>query len=539
MSLPFKPHVLALVCSAGLLAASGVLFVKSRTAQPPAQPVTPVAVQTSAPAPVAPVVKPTFTTAQIDQWVAPIALYPDPLLSQVLMAATYPANVVQAVQWSHDNPTQQGDSAIQAVSGQPWDPSVKSLVAFPQLMSLMGENPEWVQNLGDAFLAQPQNVMDSVQRLRLLAQQTGSLKSTPQQTVTTAPKKSVAVAQSGKSTTTSVSAAPASTVIKIEPADTQVVYVPNYNPTTVYGTWPNTAYPPVYLPPPPGEQFTSSFVKGFGYSLGVATTYALFSNIDWDDHDHHDHDHDHDHDYDGGRGYQHNGDNININVDNFNHITGQNLQEKNMNWQHNPAFRGAVLYQNSTTAQRFHQTNVSGGLSATQHPETASRDSQRQAAMAELQQRHPDAAKKVAQQPTVNSRDAQRRAASQQLNQVAQRNNYRGYDTDNSIARREAAQKTAQSSTTPKQQQQREQVKERAQQQRDTARQRVESATPEQLQAFRQNRANAFSGNDSRSPNWQSQQLRGQESRRVSHVNLEQRAGAREARAEHHEFRRR
>lgn len=165
--------------------------------------------------------------------------------------------------------------------------------------------------------------------------------------------------------------------------------------------------------------------------------------------------------------------------------------------------------------------------------------------MAELQQRHSDAAKKVAQQPTVNSRDAQRRAASQQLNQVAQRNNYRGYDTDNSIARREAGQKTAQRSTTPKQQQQREQVKERAQQhpvsqqQRDTARQRVESSTPEQLQAFRQNRANAFSGNDSRSPNWQSQQLRDQESRRVSQVNLEQRAGAREARAEHHEFRRR
>ncbi|WP_436858380.1 DUF3300 domain-containing protein [Citrobacter tructae] len=539
MSLPFKPHVLALVCSAGLLAASGVLFVKSRTAEPPVQP---VAAQTPTPAPVAPVVKPTFTTAQLDQWVAPIALYPDPLLSQVLMAATYPANVVQAVQWSRDNPTQQGDSAIQAVSGQPWDPSVKSLVAFPQLMSLMGENQEWVQNLGDAFLAQPQDVMDSVQRLRLLAQQTGSLKSTPQQTVTTAPKKSVAVAQSGKSsTTTSVSAAPASTVIKIEPADPQVVYVPNYNPTTVYGTWPNTAYPPVYLPSPPGKQFASSFVKGFGYSLGVATTYALFSNIDWDDDDHHDHDHD----YDGGRGYQHNGDNININVDNFNRITGQNLQEKNMNWQHNPAFRGAVPYQNSATAQRFHQTNVSGGLSATHPPVNANRDSQRQAAMAELQQRHPDAAKKVVQQPTVNSRDAQRKAASQQLNQVAQRNNYRGYDTDNSSARREAAQKTAQRSTTPKQQQQREQVKERAQQrpvsqqQRDTARQRVESSTSEQRQAFRQNRANAFSGNDSRSPNWQSQQQRGQESRRVSHVSREQRASARENFSEHHEFRRR
>mgnify|MGYP000031346098 FL=1 len=97
------------------------------------------------------------------------------------MASTYPTNVAQAVQWSHDNPLKQGDAAIQAVSGQPWDASVKSLVAFPQLMALMGENPQWVQNLGDAFLAQPQDVMDSVQRLRQLAQQTGSLKSSTEQ----------------------------------------------------------------------------------------------------------------------------------------------------------------------------------------------------------------------------------------------------------------------------------------------------------------------------------------------------------------------
>lgn len=122
MTLPFKPHVLALICSAGLLAASGVLYVKSRTPEAPTQPTTPVAAQPVTEAP--PVAKSTFSTAQIDQWVAPIALYPDPLLSQVLMASTYPANVVQAVQWSRDNPTQQGDAAIQAVANQPWDPSV-------------------------------------------------------------------------------------------------------------------------------------------------------------------------------------------------------------------------------------------------------------------------------------------------------------------------------------------------------------------------------------------------------------------------------
>ena len=115
----------------------------------------------------------------------------------------------------------------------------------------MGENPQWVQNLGDAFLAQPKDVMDSVQKLRSMAQQTGTLKTTPQQTVTTAP---VTVNQNNttvkESSGTSSAQAPAPTVIKIEPTDPQVVYVPTYNPTTAYGTWPNTAYPAVYLPPP-------------------------------------------------------------------------------------------------------------------------------------------------------------------------------------------------------------------------------------------------------------------------------------------------
>ncbi|POU01024.1 DUF3300 domain-containing protein [Escherichia sp. ESNIH1] len=524
MTLPFKYAALALVCSAGLFAASGVLYVKSRTPDTPVQtaPVTPPP-QT---APItAPAVKPTFTSAQIDQWVAPVALYPDPLLSQVLMAATYPANVVQAVKWSRDNPTLQGDAAIQAVSGQPWDPSVKSLVAFPQLMALMGENPEWVQNLGDAFLAQPQDVMDSVQRLRQLAQQTGALKSTPQQTVSSTPKKAkapVAVQSSGGTQ------APAPTVIKIEPANPQVVYVPNYNPATVYGSWPNTAYPPVYLPPPPGQQFADSFVKGFGYSLGVATTYALFSNIDWDDDDHHHHDDDHHDDdhHDGGyhgNGYQHNGDNININVNNLNRISGQNLKEQHMTWQHNPAYRDGVPYQSGAVAQRFHPTDVSGGLSATRQP-TASRDSQRQAAMAQFEQRNHAPTSSVA---GVSSRDAQRKAASQQLSQIAQRNNYRGYDSDLPRPARQAKKEPARESIRPDQRITRE------------MHQRTVPASPQREPRVMSARANVFSGNDSRSPSWQSQQLRGQQSRHIDIGNLEQRATGHEGLREHREFRRR
>ena len=220
MSLPFKPHIIALLCSAGLLAAAGTLYVQSRTpatiAEPPAQ---------QAPAPAASTTQPvaaTYTQAQIDQWVAPIALYPDSLLSQVLMASTYPDNVLQAVQWSQDNPAMKGDAAVQAVASQPWDPSVKSLVAFPALLAMMGENPPWVENLGNAFLAQPHDVMDSVQRLRAIAQQTGTLKSTPQQKVIVTPAAPVSASSSTAATATAHTAAPAPTqVIKIEPTNPQ------------------------------------------------------------------------------------------------------------------------------------------------------------------------------------------------------------------------------------------------------------------------------------------------------------------------------
>jgi hypothetical protein len=542
MKLPFKPHILALIGSAGILAVSGVMYVKSQTAEPvpvPA-PVAPVAqpapVATATPpaaAPVAAVATPTFTTAQLDQWVAPIALYPDSLMSQVLMAATYPANVVQAVQWSRDNPTLQGDAAIQAVSNQPWDPSVKSLVAFPQLMALMGENPEWVQNLGDAFLAQPKDVMDSVQKLRLLAQQTGSLKSTEQQTVTTTPvtvnQNTTVAAPASTSSSSSNTAAPAQTVIKIEPTDPQVVYVPTYNPSTVYGTWPNTAYPPVYLPPPPGEQFASSFMNGLGFSLGVATTYALFSDVDWghDDDDYH-----HDGGYHGGGG-----NNININnVNNFNRISGQNLKNNNVAWQHNPAYRNGVPYHDNNVAQRYHQTNVAGGLSATQNA-PANRNAQRQAAATQMQQ---NKGRIDAAAPQLASRDAQRQASSKQLNQIAQRNNYRGYDSQGTDARRNTAKQQVNHSTSQQQQQRRDTAKNQVN--HPTAQQQQRRETHQQNPQQRQQRvqsahSNAFSGNDSRSPSWQAQNQRGQQSLNRSSRSPEPRAAARSS--EHREIHRR
>lgn len=547
MTLPFKPHVLALLCSAGLLAAAGTLYVKSR--EPQTVPEPPAVAQTTPEQAAAQPVTTTYTPAQIDQWVAPIALYPDNLLSQVLMASTYPSNVIQAVQWSQDHPSMKGDAAVQTVANQPWDPSVKSLVAFPSLLAMMGENPPWVESLGNAFLAQPQDVMDSVQRLRAIAQQTGTLKSTPQQKVSTSLKNVPPPHAQTKNRVTVVSTAPpAPTVIKIESADPQVVYVPNYNPSVVYGTWSDTAYPPVYLPPPPGEQFADSFVKGFGYSLGVATTYALFSSIDWDDDDHHHDDDDHHHDDDHHGGYSHNGDNININVNNFNHITGQNLPGNHTNWQHNPAWRGNIPYPNNNTAQQFHQTNVPGGLSATQH-QPVDRNAQRQAAMTQLQQRTGSATTAGNPPAHAPSRDAQRQAASQQLHQVAQRNNYRGYDSTPTVKnnatqqQRHDAVKNQLQHPTAQQQQHRETVKTQIQHpsaQQQQRREQFQTAAPEQRQQKLNNlRANALSGNDSRAPSWQSQQERGLESRHISGLNSEQRGAAREHLSEHRELRRR
>ncbi|MCT6200684.1 DUF3300 domain-containing protein [Escherichia coli] len=513
MTLPFKPHVLALICSAGLCAASTGLYIKSRTVEAPVEPQStqqtapditavtlPATVSAPPVTPVTPaVVKSAFSTAQIDQWVAPVALYPDSLLSQVLMASTYPANVAQAVQWSHDNPLKQGDAAIQAVSDQPWDASVKSLVAFPQLMALMGENPQWVQNLGDAFLAQPQDVMDSVQRLRQLAQQTGSLKSSTEQKVITTTKKAVPVTQTVTapvipsntvSTASPIITEPATTVISIEPANPDVVYIPNYNPTVVYGNWANTAYPPVYLPPPAGEPFIDSFVRGFGYSMGVATTYALFSSIDWDDddHDHHHHDDDDYHHHDGGHrdgnGWQHNGDNINIDVNNFNRITGEHLTDKNMAWRHNPNYRNGVPYHDQDMAKRFHQTDVNGGMSATQLP-APTRDSQRQAAASQFQQRTHAA--------PVITRDTQRQAAAQRFNEAE---HYGSYDDFRDFSRRQpltqqqkdAARQRYQSASPEQRQAVREkmQTNPQNQQRREAARERIQSATPEQRQVFKE-----------------------------------------------------
>ena len=173
-----------------------------------------------------------FKPEEIEQLVAPIALYPDELVSQILMASTYPLEVVEAARWAKANKTLQGDALTTAMEKQTWDPSVKSLVNFPQVLDMMNQKLDFTQRLGDAFLAQQKDVLDAIQRLRSKAQAQGNLKTTKEQTVIV--EQPVSVEQPAAQTT----------VIKIEPTNPQVVYVPTYNPTVVYGAWPYPTYPP-------------------------------------------------------------------------------------------------------------------------------------------------------------------------------------------------------------------------------------------------------------------------------------------------------
>lgn len=272
---------------------------------------------------------PTFSTEQLDQMLAPIALYPDALLSQVLMASTYPADVADAVVWAKANQSIKGDAAVKAVQNEKWDPSVQSLVAFPQVLAIMGEKPSWVQNLGDAFLADPNAVMDSVQRLRQKAQAAGNLKSGEQISVTTEPAPPPAQPLAAGAPP------PPAQVIVIQPANPQVVYVPSYNPTVVFGPWWYPSYPPVYIPPPPGWGFAAGVVTaGIAWGVAAGVSNALWGGMNW------------------GRG------DVNINVNRYNNINVNNRinsNNNNVNWQHNGDNRRGVPYRDNNSRNQYNR----------------------------------------------------------------------------------------------------------------------------------------------------------------------------------------
>jgi len=180
---------------------------------------------------------------QLQRLVAPIALYPDSLVAQVLAASTFPEQVVEADRFVQDHPDLKGDALATAVDPQPWDPSVKALTAFPSVLGNMDKNLSWTSSLGDAYYNQQQDVMDAIQVMRQKAEQTGNLKTTSQQTVSTQ-----------------------GSDIYIQPANPDVVYVPAYNPWLVYG-YPIVAWPGWY--PYPGIWFAGPYLSfGIGFSVG-------------------------------------------------------------------------------------------------------------------------------------------------------------------------------------------------------------------------------------------------------------------------------
>ncbi len=267
-----------------------------------------------------------FKQEELDQMLAPIALYPDSLLGQVLIASTYPLEIVQADRWARANKGLKGDPLTAALEKQDWDPSVKSLVNFPQVLSMMSEKLDWTQKVGDAFLAQQKEVMDTIQKLRFKAKESGNLKTTSEQKVIVKEK-----------------------VIIIEPASPQVIYVPAYNPVVVYGAWPYPAYPPYPVYPPGYVAGTAAFSFAAGVAVGAAWGYA-WSNCNWNHGD-------------VNINYnQNNSINNNINRDKYAQKSGQRPgQGGSGTWQHDPDHRKGVSYRDQGTAQKYNKGGSSEG----------------------------------------------------------------------------------------------------------------------------------------------------------------------------------
>ncbi|MGE0226413.1 MAG: DUF3300 domain-containing protein [Acetobacteraceae bacterium] len=275
-----------------------------------------------------------LTQAQLEQLFAPIALYPDDLLMQMLMAATYPLEVVQAKRWLGEGQNAQlrGDALGQALNAQPWDPAVKSLVPFPDVLAMMNDQLDWTQQVGDAVLAQQDDVLNAVQVLRGRAQAAGALQSGPQQTVNVTQNVTTTPAQAA-------SVAPPPQVITIAPTTPEQVYVPAYDPSVVYGSWPYPANPPVYYPPPVGWNIGNALLTGMAFAGGVAVVNSLWgwARPGW------------------GRG------DIDVNVNRYNDLNLNRTQINSNRWQHDVTHRHGVAYRNDNVRARLGGGNRPGG----------------------------------------------------------------------------------------------------------------------------------------------------------------------------------
>lgn len=284
---------------------------------------------------------PKIPNDQLDSLVAPIALYPDPLLAQVLVASTYPLEIMQLQQWLTKHPDLKDKALSDAVLKEDWDPSIQSMAALPDVVKRLADDVKWTTDLGNAFLAQQSDVMDAVQRMRLKAQGTGNLKSNEQMKVETKVVES-------------------KTVVVIEQANPQVVYVPTYSPTVVYGP-PVYPYPPIYYPPP--GYYAAGMAISFGVGMAIGAAWGgggWCCNSGW-----------------GGNNNVTinnnnnfvNNSNRNTNINNSNRQNINNSGNRtggNNNWQHNPQHRGGAPYSNKATANQYGGTTRGDSMSSRQ-----------------------------------------------------------------------------------------------------------------------------------------------------------------------------
>src|SRR3974390_2650428 len=349
----FTRNCTAVFCCGLLVPGESLLAAQSQTADKPA------AQQESAKIP----------PDQLDSLVAPIALYPDPMLAQTLAASTYPLEIIQLQQWLSKNSGLKDKALADAVAKQPWDPSVQALAGLPEVVKRLADDIQWTTDLGNAFLAQQSDVMDAVQRMRKKAQDKGNLKTTEQQKVET------------KGVEQKI-------IIVVEQANPQIVYVPSYDPVVVYGP-PIYPYPPIYYPP------WGYYAAGVAISFGVGVMMGAFWAGGW------------------GWGCGWGGSNVNINIDNnFNrnsNIGGNRPSQLpsrggaggvggpggvggvggvggpggvgggnrawplpaggrggNSAWTHNPQHRGGAPYKDRATADRFGGTTRGDSLASRQ-----------------------------------------------------------------------------------------------------------------------------------------------------------------------------
>lgn len=292
----------------------------AQPAPPPPAPAQPAAAQPTAQS---------FSAAQLDQLVAPIALYPDPLLSQMLMASTYPLEVVEADRWLRDptNKSLTGDALTTALKSQNWDPSVMALAPFPRVLAVMADQLQWTEQLGNAFLAQQGDVMAAVQRLRHAALAAGNLKQTPEC--------HCIIQTSGDQ-------------IAILPAAPQLVCIPVYNPTYVYGPWWEPAYPPIVFPVPVGFFYPPGFWIGYEPPIEVAVFGPLWGWgwFDWP------------------------GRRILVNNVVFGRLDPGHPAFAGGVWVHDPAHRLGVAYASTAVAARFGGRALPGNVTVLRGPGT-------------------------------------------------------------------------------------------------------------------------------------------------------------------------